>query len=129
MTKESKQARDVFETKLAIVCKLNNKPATISDIKKLTRYLTMQENRLQRLANMSCDSKCHAKYWKNGVNPEQEKLEQLTLKYIKKYIGCEAYTQRDPRGMIIRLYLNVPATNYFHNNFDGETSGVNWIDY
>ena len=81
------------------------------------------EHKLQKLAAMATDGTYYKKYW---INPEQEKYEKHIIEYIKNMIGCECYTQRDPRGLIIRLYLNTPENNYFYNSWDGETSGINW---
>ena len=95
-------------------------------IDRIIRHLILYEHKLQKLAAMATDGTYYKKYWINGVNPEQEKYEKHIIEYIKNMIGCECYTQRDPRGLIIRLYLNTPENNYFYNSWDGETSGINW---
>jgi len=129
MTKENKQNYDNFNRALMRFLQSVGKDESLSNAKRISRYLATREGQLKRLAVMQCDGKFYNKYWKNGVNPEQEHLEALTLAFIKKNIGCDAYTQRDPRGMMVRLQLKTPATHNYYNNFDGETSGVDWIDY
>lgn len=129
MTKENKQNYDGFNKALTLFLESAGKDSSIENVKRISRYLATRERQLSRLATMECDGKFYNKYWKNGVNPEQEHLEALTLKFIATNIGCKAYTQRDPRGMQVRLYLKTPETHYYFNNFDGETSGVNWIDF
>ena len=92
----------------------------------ITRHLVIYEHRLNKLAEMECSSEYYNKLWKDGCNPYQEKLENDIIDYIKRNIGCECYTQRDPRGIAVRLYLNIPENNYYCNCFDGETSGITW---
>ena len=127
MTKQNINDKKIFQKNLEIVLKHNNKPCSEEILNKICRYLVTQEHKLNHIACMRDDAKYYKMYWINGINPKQEHIEKLTLAYIEKHIGCKAYTQRDPRGIMIRLYLNIPETNYFHNNFDGETSGVTWV--
>lgn len=127
MTKQDLRNKEIFKQHLATIMRLNKKPCSEEILNKICKYLVTQEHKLNHIACMRDDETYYKMFWKNGINSKQEHLEKLTLAYIEKYIGCKAYTQRDPRGMMIRLYLNIPETNYFHNNFDGETSGVSWV--
>lgn len=125
---EMRQRRTNVETAIQKYIKYYGKgrPYDEDTVQTIVRYLITQENRLCRIAEDECDENLYNKYWIDGVNPEQERLEKLTVAYIEKHIGCKCYTQRDPRGMMIRLYLNKAKTGYFSNSWDGETTGINW---
>ena len=56
------------------------------------------ETTLGRLAEEGCSYPVYD-------DVKQERLERLALKIIRDTIGCKAYTQRDPRGYCIRMYL------------------------
>lgn len=126
--KKRPKEREALEKAIIKYVSHHRKPIAPIVAQRITAYLMSRERQLQKLASDFCDSKLHNLYWKNGVNPVQENTERLVLEYIAKHIGCEAYCQRDPRGMMIRLNLKEECTDYFFNNFDGETSGVNWLD-
>ena len=55
------------------------------------------------------------------ISTLREYIKYLAEKFIQDKIGCRCYTQRDPRGFTVRLYLDD-----FHTSFDGETTGMDW---
>lgn len=122
----AKENRESFKKGLSGYLKITHPEYPNHVVDTIIRHLVTYEHRLARLAEMECDGEYYNKYWKNGVNPEQEKYERHIEDYIKRMIGCKCYTQRDPRGIIIRLYLNTPENHYYSNSWDGETSGVTW---
>lgn len=74
-------------------------------------YIHRTETTLLRLAEMECDSYFYNLYWKDGVNPKQKRAEKRIVKFITETIGCKCYTQRDPRGFAVHLYLKDESTN------------------
>ena len=77
-------------------------------------YIHRSETTLCRLAEDQCN-------YPQYDEAKQDRTEKRIEKYIADVIGCKCYTQRDPRGYCVRLYLDD-----FHNVFDGETTGMNW---
>lgn len=77
------------------------------------------ETTLSRLAEEQCS-------FPEYDEAKQERLEKLALKIIDETIGCEAYTQRDPRGFCIRMKLIDYEGNKWFNTWDGETTGLAW---
>jgi len=77
------------------------------------------ETTLSRLAEEQCNYPVYDA-------AKQERLEKLALKIISDTIGCKAYTQRDPRGFCIRMYLIDENGNKWFNTWDGETTGLAW---
>lgn len=77
------------------------------------------ETTLSRLAEEQCS-------YPEYDEAKQERLEKLALKIIDETIGCEAYTQRDPRGFCIRMHLIDYEGDRFYNTWDGETTGLAW---
>lgn len=102
--------------------------ATAEHNGKRTSYLEMVglANRLHRLeatlSRLAEDQCCCESY----DSAKQERLENLAEKLIRENIGCKCYTQRDPRGFIIRMYLTDENGNKWFNSWDGETTGLNW---
>ena len=92
----------------------NGKNADALHIINVLSRLHRLETTLSRLAVDQC---MHPVY----DAAKQERLETLAEKIIADNIGCECYTQRDPRGMIIRMYLKD-----FTNSWDGQTSGFDY---
>ena len=77
------------------------------------------ETTLSRLAEEQCSYPVYDA-------AKQERLEKLALKIISDTIVCHAYTQRDPRGFCIRMYLIGEDGNKWYNVWDGETTGLAW---
>jgi hypothetical protein len=77
------------------------------------------EATLSRLAEEQCNYPVYD-------SAKQERLEKLALKIISDTIGCKAYTQRDPRGYCIRMYLIDENGDKWFNVWDGETTGLAW---
>lgn len=114
--------QSAFEKALMTYIGKHKQPVAPKVIWKITRYLTMREKQLLWYATLKSNGKAtkyHHDYYAN--------IEKCTKEYIQKHIGCRCEIQDDPRGMQIRLYIKDNTTNYFFNNFDGESAGVNWI--
>ena len=77
------------------------------------------ETTLGRLAEEQCNYPVYDEV-------KQGRLEKLALKIIRDTIGCKAYTQRDPRGYCIRMYLIDENGDKWYNVWDGETTGLAW---
>lgn len=77
------------------------------------------EATLSRLAEEQCSYPVYDE-------AKQERLENLALTIISESIGCKAYTQRDPRGFCIRMYLIGEDGKKWSNVWDGETTGLSW---
>ena len=77
------------------------------------------EATLSRLAEAQCNYPVYDE-------AKQERLEKLAIKIISDCIGCKAYTQRDPRGFCIRMYLIGEDGKKWFNVWDGETTGLSW---
>lgn len=110
------------ENALIAFTKTNGKNLATEDARRITKYLALRERQLLQFAVLKTNGKITAYeklYFGN--------IERCTLQYIKQRVGCPCEIQDDPRGMQIRLYLKTDATNLFFNNFDGETTGVNWL--
>ena len=77
------------------------------------------ESTLSRLAEEQC---CKPEYdWK-----KQRRIEKLAEDLITDKIGCRCFTQRDPRGYAIRMYLVDEDGQKWCNTWDGETTGLAW---
>ena len=126
MTKQDARNKDMVTNAIMKYMNANGKEATLLDAIKIAEYIHRAESTLSRLAEMECDSYFYGIYWKDGVNPKQERTEERIEKYIKETIGCDCYTQRDPRGYCVRLKLKCDATENFFNSWDGETTAMNW---
>lgn len=126
MTKQEMRNKESFVAAILAASQANGKELSYLEAVSAAEYIRRNETTLSRLAEMECDSYFYNRYWKDGVNPKQERTEERIEKYIRETIGCKVHTQRDPRGYCIRLYLKIPETNYFYNTWDGETSAINW---
>ena len=126
MTKEQIKNKELFVSAILAAANANGKELSYIQAVGVAEYIHRNEATLSRLAEMECDGYFYNLYWKDGVNPKQERTEQRIEKYIRETIGCKVHTQRDPRGYCIRLYLKMPETNNFYNTWDGETSAANW---
>ena len=126
MTKEQTKNKERFISAILAAARANGKELDYAGAVRAAEYIHRNETTLSRLAEMGCDSRFYNLYWGNGVNRKQERTEQRIEKYIRKTIGCNCYTQRDPRGYCVRLYLKMQETGNFYNSWDGETSAANW---
>ena len=126
MTKEQIRNKERFVFAILAAAEANGKELSYIGAIGAAEYIHRNEATLSRLAEMECDSLFYDLYWKDGVNPKQERTEKRIEKFIRKTIGCEVHTQRDPRGYCVRLHIKYPETNYFYNTWDGETSAANW---
>lgn len=126
MTKQQIKNKERFAKAILKTAQANGKKMTYPQALGAAEYIHRVEATLSRLAEMECDGYWYNVYWKNGVYPKQERAEARILKYIRENIGCNCFTQRDPRGFCVRLHLKNEATGYFCNTWDGETSGANW---
>jgi hypothetical protein len=97
----------------------NGKPSNWYDMERVADRLHRLETTLSRLAG---DESNHPTY----DATKQERLERLAESIITNAVGCKAYTQRDPRGFAIRMYLIDEDGRKFYNSWDGETTGLNW---
>lgn len=95
------------------------KPENTMVIYDLAARLHRLETTLNRLA---CDQCNYPEY----DSAKQERIEKLAEKLIAENIGCKCYTQRDPRGLCIRMYLVDDEGRPWFNSWDGETTGLNW---
>lgn len=83
------------------------------------RWIAGRLHRLEVTLSRLAEEDCSGELNKADV-AKQNRLEQLAEQIIRENIGCKCYTQRDPRGYTIRMYLD----NY-SNQWDG-TVGLNW---
>lgn len=126
MTKEQMKNKERFARAIMQTANANGKEMDYLQAVRAAEYIHRVEATLSRLADMECDEYYYNHYWKNGINPKQERAEERIEKYIRETIGCECCIQRDPRGYCVRLYLKNEATGFFYNSWDGETSAANW---
>ena len=97
----------------------NGRTADFFDMWKLAGRLHRLEATLERLA---CDQ-CNYPIYDAA---KQERIENLAVSLISDFIGCECYTQRDPRGYCIRMYLQDENGRKYSNSWDGETAALAW---
>lgn len=119
MTKQQLENRDRFINKLISTAEHNGKELGYLAAIKFADWLHRNESTLNRLGIEQCNSN-------NYDAAKQERTEKRVEKAIAETIGCKCYTQRDPRGFAIRLYLVDDEGRKWFNGFDGETSGCNW---
>lgn len=98
---------------------LNGKDTSYEKVVKVADRLHRIETTLGRLAEDQSNSPEYNE-------AKQERLEKLAKKILAKEIGCKCFTQRDPRGYCIRMYLTDRYGRAFYNTFDGETTGLAW---
>lgn len=126
MTKQQIKNKERFVSAILAYANAHEKELDYLEAVAAAEYIHRNETTLSRLAEMECDSYYYNLYWKDGVNPKQERTEKRMEKYIRETIGCNVRFDRDPRGFAIKLYLKCPETNYYWNVWDGETTGANW---
>lgn len=97
----------------------NGNPVT--DFEALANRLHRLETTLGRLAEIGCCRDMSA-----FEEAKQERLENLAERLVRENLGCDCYTQRDPRGYAIRMYLTDEEGNKWFNMWDGETTGLAW---
>lgn len=97
----------------------NNKNVSYSDICNLADRLHRMESTLTHLAEDECN---YPKY----DSAKQERIEKLAEKLITDNIGCECYTQRDPRGFCIRMKHLVDVDGNEWYNTWGQDTGLDW---
>ena len=119
MTKQQVENKAMVIHYMLATAEHNGKRTSYLEMVGLANRLHRLEATLSRLAEDQC---CCESY----DSAKQERLENLAEKLIRENIGCECYTQRDPRGLIIRMYLTDENGNKWFNSCDGETSGLNW---
>jgi hypothetical protein len=98
--------------------KANGKDLDLLDAHGLADRLHRLEATLTRLAEDECNYPVYDK-------AKQDRIEKLAEKLIKDNIGCECYTQRDPRGYCIRMFLVDDEGNPWYNTLARDV-GLNW---
>ena len=119
MTNEQFRNKGLTVRMMYATAQQNGKNGTISDMIRTADRLHRIETTLSRLAEDECNYPVYDE-------AKQERLENLAKKIITDEIGCNSYTQRDPRGYCIRMYLHDEDGRRWANSWDGETSGLNW---
>lgn len=119
MTNQDYINRGLVVRMMTATARNNGKKADLVTMLAVARRLHRLEATLSRLA---CDQ-CNYPVYDAA---KQTRLEKLALSIIAEAIGCKAYTQRDPRGYCIRLYLQDTDGRPWFNSWDGETVGLNW---
>jgi len=119
MTNQEYKRRGLVVRFMVATAAANGKNADYLHIFDLAKRLHRLESTLSRLA---CDQ-CNYPVYDAA---KQSRLEALAVRLISDNIGCKCYTQRDPRGFCIRLYLQDEDGRPWFNSWDGETTGLNW---
>ena len=119
MTKQQVENKHRVIHYMLTTAKHNGKDISFVDVMSLANRLHRLEATLSRLAEDQC---CCEKY----DSAKQERLEKLAENLIHENLGCRCYTQRDPRGFAIRMYLVDEDGRKWFNTGDGETTGLNW---
>lgn len=119
MTKQQAKNKDRFISMLMNTATHYGKELGYLGALDVANWLHRCETTLSRLAEEECE-------YEHYDEKKQERTEQRVEKAIAEWIGCRCYTQRDPRGYCIRLYLVNSEGMPWANTWDGETSGCNW---
>lgn len=119
MTKEETRSRAAVVRAMYETAKRNGKNPDFIEIYNTATRLHRLEVTLERLAVDEC---CSEEY----DAEKQARLEQLAARIISEKIGAKCYTQRDPRGHAIRMYLIDKDGHPFVNSWDGETAALAW---
>lgn len=117
-----KQRKHRIVDMMCSTAKSNGKPDNWYDMLGFANRLHRLESTLSRLAEDACCSQ----YFNKADEAKQERIEKLAEKLITETLGCKCYTQRDPRGFAIRMYLVDEDGRKWFNVWDGETTGLNW---
>ncbi len=115
----------MYNRKRAII---NAMCATAERNGKLSNWVAMEQfaNRLHRLEttlSRLAEDECNYPVYDVA---KQERIEKLAERLIRETLGCNCYTQRDPRGFCIRMYLVDDEGRKWFNTWDGETTGLAW---
>jgi len=97
----------------------NGKPSDWYTIRSLANRLHRLETTLSRLAEDECNYPIYDE-------AKQKRIEKLAERLVRENLGCNVYTQRDPRGYCIRMYLVDEDGRKWFNTWDGETTGLAW---
>lgn len=119
MTKQQAKNKDRFVSMLISTATHHSKELDYLEAISFAGWLHRCEATLSRLA----EEECECEHYNEA---KQERTEKRVEKAITERIGCRCYTQRDPRGYCIRLYLCDSEGRKWCNTWDGETSGCNW---
>ena len=119
MTEQARKNRGLVVRMMSATATANGKDGDPVKMYDLAKRLHRLEATLSRLA---CDQ-CNYPVYDAA---KQERTETLAERLITEAIGCKCYTQRDPRGFCIRLYLQDEDGRPWFNSWDGETTGLNW---
>lgn len=119
MTKQQYAEKSAVIKHMIATATRNGKNFNTMVIYDLAARLHRLETTLNRLA---CDQCNYPEY----DSAKQERIEKLAIKLITENLGCKCYTQRDPRGLCIRMYLVDDEGRPWFNSWDGETTGLNW---
>lgn len=106
--------RNMYYTAVA-----NGIKTTLDDMNRVAERLHRLETTLSRLAEDECNYPVYD-------SAKQERIEKLAERIIAERIGCKCYTQRDPRGYCIRMYLQDKEGHKWFNTWDGATTGLAW---
>ena len=110
--------RDIINAMCA-TAERNGKSLKWYEMEAFANRLHRLEATLSRLAEDECNYPVYDE-------AKQERIEKLAEKLIRETIGCNCYTQRDPRGYCIRMYLVDDEGRKWFNTWDGETTGLAW---
>lgn len=119
MTKQQLVNRDNFINRLISTATHHGKELGYLEAINFADWLHRCETTLNRLALDECETDKYDR-------AKQERTEKRVEKAIAEKVGCKCYTQRDPRGYCIRLYLVNDQGMPWANSWDCETSGCNW---
>lgn len=119
MTREEYRRREAIIGHMLTTARRNGKETNWLMMSQIADRLHRVETTLSRLAEDECNYSTYDKR-------KQESREKFAEDLISKEIGCKCYTQRDPRGYCIRMYLVDENGNKWFNTWDGETTGLAW---
>lgn len=119
MTKEIRARKDHIIHMMCATARHNGKEADFLNMIYFAERLHRLETTLSRLAEDECNYPVYD-------SAKQERIEKLAERLIRETLGCDCYTQRDPRGYCIRMYLVDDEGHKWFNTWDGETAGLAW---
>lgn len=119
MTEDQKRRKIAVIEAMAATARRHGKNDDLWHIEGVANRLHRLETTLGRLAVDQCN-------YPEYDEAKQERYEKLAEEIITKELGAVCYTQRDPRGYCIRMYLYDKYGHKWSNNWDGETASPNW---
>lgn len=122
MTKQDRINRDKIVSMMCSTARYYGKETTFSSMLDFANRLHRLETTLSRLA----DDEATSPYFEKRNELKQERIEKLAEKLVTETLGCKCYTQRDPRGFAIRMYLVNEEGRKWSNTWDGVTTGLAW---